>query len=267
MGSVFFFPPNGGRLVTSVSRNTRFRSLFETGRAAGLALCGPRDTARVHGSPRCKVRRIHGKSLKSSRPSINLAAAGGTELVMQIQISGKNMDIGDALRGEIEDRLSDDVAKYFDGMADGHVTITKDGGEFRADCAVHLSTGMKLQSQGRATDAHACFEIAADKLSKRLRRYKRRLKDHHAHRSEPVPSFEASSYVIEAGGEEMEPDAINPPIIAESTEQLQELSVGEAAMKLDISDAQFVFFRNARTGGLNVVFRRDDGNIGWLEPM
>lgn len=186
---------------------------------------------------------------------------------MQIQISGKNIDIGNALRAKIEDRLSDDVAKYFDGRADGHVTITKDGGEFRADCSVHLSTGMKLQTQSRASDAYACFEGAADKLTKRLRRYKRRLKDHHAERSEPVPSFAATSYVIAAGEDlDTEPDSADPPIIAETIERIQEFSVGEAAMKLDISDVPFVFFRNARTGGLNVVFRREDGNIGWLDP-
>ena len=186
---------------------------------------------------------------------------------MQIQISGKNVDIGDTLRAQVEARLGDDVAKYFNGMADGHVTITRDGKEFRADCSVHLSTGMKLQSQGRAPDAYACFEIAADKLSKRLRRYKRRLKDHHSHRSEPVPSFDAPSYVISASADsDVEPDGQNPPIIAENTERIEELTVGEAVMKLDISDASFVFFRNARNGGFNVVYRREDGNIGWLDP-
>ncbi len=185
---------------------------------------------------------------------------------MQIQISGKNIDVGDTLRAQIESRLASDVAKYFDGTVDGHVTIAKDGGEFKADCTVHLSTGMKLQSHGRAPDAYACFEIAADKLSKRLRRYKRRLKDHHTHRSEPVTSFEAPSYIIQASTDAQdEPADLSPAIVAESTEQVQELSVGEAVMKLDISDVNFVLFRNSGNGGINVVYRRDDGNIGWLD--
>jgi ribosomal subunit interface protein len=213
------------------------------------------------------LRKTNGILLKSSQLSTKLELSGVSEMVMQIQISGKNIDIGNSLRAKIEDRLSDDVAKYFDGRADGHVTITKDGGEFRADCSVHLSTGMKLKTQSRASDAYACFEAAADKLTKRLRRYKRRLKDHHAQRSEPVPSFAAASYVIAAGDDmDTEPDSADPPIIAETIERIQEFSVGEAAMKLDISDVPFVFFRNARTGGLNVVFRREDGNIGWLDP-
>ncbi len=189
------------------------------------------------------------------------------EMSMQFQISGKNVDIGDALRTQIEDRLNEDVSKYFDGRADGHVTISRDGGEFKADCMVHLSTGMTLQSQGRAPDAYACFEIAADKLGKRLRRYKRRLKDHHSHRAEPVAAFEAASYVIPASDDTAnEPEGPNPPIIAESTERVQELTIGEAVMQLDISDVPFVFFKKPGTGILNVVYRREDGNIGWLDP-
>ena len=186
---------------------------------------------------------------------------------MDIQISGKNVDIGTALRDQIEQRLNGDVAKYFDGTVNGHVTLAKDGGEFKADCAVHLSTGIMLQSQGRSADAYACFEQAAERLEKRLRRYKRRLKDHHIRRSEPVPAIDASDYVIAASGETDDELADpNPTIIAEDTTRVQELTVGEAVMKLDISDAAFVIFKNAGHGGINLVYRREDGNIGWLDP-
>ena len=186
---------------------------------------------------------------------------------MKILISGKNMDVGDALRSQIEHRLNGDVAKYFDGSADGHVTLAKDGGEFRADCTMHLNTGITLQSKGRASDAYACFEQAAERMEKRLRRYKRRLKDHHVRRSGPVPAVDAFSYVIAAGhDDDEEVSDPNPTIIAEDTAQVQELTVGEAVMKLDISDATFVVFKNAGHGGLNLVYRRDDGNIGWLDP-
>ncbi|MGI9414869.1 MAG: ribosome hibernation-promoting factor, HPF/YfiA family [Hyphomicrobiales bacterium] len=186
---------------------------------------------------------------------------------MKIQISGKNVDIGEALRSQIESRLVDDVAKYFDGTVTGHVTVAKDGGSFRADCTLHLSTGITLQSHGRSGEAYACFDQAAERLEKRLRRYKRRLKDHHAKRAEPVQEIEASSYVIAATGDgETEPHDPNPPVIAEDTAQVQELTVGEAVMKLDISDTAFLFFKNAGHGGLNLVYRREDGNIGWLDP-
>ena len=188
-------------------------------------------------------------------------------MAMQIQISGKNVDIGTTLRAQIEQRLNGDVGKYFDGTAGGHVTITRDGGEFKADCAVHLSTGITLQSHGRSADAYACFERAAERLEKRLRRYKRRLKDHHIKRSEPVLEFEAPSYVIAATDDgELDAADPNPTIIAEDTTQIQELTVGEAVMKLDISDTAFLIFKNAGHGGLNLVYRRGDGNIGWLDP-
>lgn len=187
---------------------------------------------------------------------------------MKIQISGKNMDVGEALRSQIEMRLNGDVAKYFDGTADGHVTIARDGGEFKADCTIHLSTGIMLQSKARASDAYACFDQAAERMEKRLRRYKRRLKDHHTRRANPVPQIEATKYVIATTDDE---DNVasdpNPTIIAEDTAQVQELTVGEAVMKLDISDSAFVIFKNAGHGGINLVYRRDDGNIGWLDPQ
>lgn len=188
-------------------------------------------------------------------------------MAMKIQISGKNVDIGDVLRSQIEQRLNDDVGKYFDGTADGHVTIARDGGGFRADCMVHLSTGITLQSQGKSADAYACFERSAERLEKRLRRYKGRLKDHHTKRLEPVSGFDAPSYVIAAGNDdELETTDPNPPIIAEDTTKIQELTVSEAVMQLDISDRAFLIFKNAGHGGLNLVYRRDDGNIGWLDP-
>lgn len=188
---------------------------------------------------------------------------------MQIQITGKNFDIGDALRTHIESRLEGDVAKYFDGTVRSLVTIEKEGNGFLTECTLHLSTGITLNTSGRGQEAYASFDLAAERIEKRLRRYKRRLKDHHAHRREPVASFPASRFVLAVGDENEnapEPDNLNPPVIAEGTAQIQELTVGEAVMKLDISDAPFVFFRNAAHGELNVVYRRDDGNIGWIDP-
>lgn len=187
---------------------------------------------------------------------------------MQIQITGKNIDVGDALRSHIEDRLEGDVEKYFDGVVDGHVTVLKENSEFRCECNLHLSTGMSLQSEGRSSDAHAAFDKAAERLEKRLRRYKRRLKDHHARASaKEVAAFDAAAYIIAQEADTAdEPQDLSPPIIAESVERIPDLTVGEAVMKLDISDAPVVVFRNSGHGGMNVIYRRADGNIGWIDP-
>ena len=187
---------------------------------------------------------------------------------MQIQITGKNIDVGDALRGHIEQRLEGDAAKYFDGIVDGHVTVVKEHSEFRCECNLHLRTGMSLQTEGRSGDAHAAFDKAAEKLEKRLRRYKRRLKDHHVRTSsKEVAALNAAAYIIAQESETAdEPEDLSPPIIAESVERIPDLTVGEAVMKLDISDAPVVVFRNAGHGGMNVIYRRSDGNIGWIDP-
>jgi ribosomal subunit interface protein len=187
---------------------------------------------------------------------------------MQVQISGKNVDVGDSLRRHITDRLEQNVAKYFDGSADGHVTVAREGSEFRVECTVHLSSGIVLQARGQTGDAYVGFDQAADRLEKRLRRYKRRLKDYHAKGNQRIPEFDASRYVIASAAEEgPEPADLNPVIIAEDTTRIQQLSVGEAVMQLDVSEAPFLFFRNVSHGGLNVVYRRDDGNLGWIDPV
>lgn len=188
---------------------------------------------------------------------------------MHLQITGKNIDVGDALRGHIEQRVEGDVAKYFSGAVDGHVTVMKESSEFRSECSLHLSTGLKLQTEGRADDAYGAFDKAAERLEKRLRRYKRRLKDHHARASKrQAPVFDAPAYVIaQEDPDAGEPEELNPVTIAESMERIPDLSVGDAVMQLDISDAPVVVFRNAGHGGLNVVYRRKDGNIGWIDPQ
>ena len=187
---------------------------------------------------------------------------------MQIQITGKNVDIGEAMREQILARLDGDVGKYFDGTASGHVTVMRDGPMFRADCTVRLSSGMTLQAHGQASEAQGAFDNAAERMEKRLRRYKRRLKDHHTKRGGPVPVNEAPAYVIASAEDDaIEPEGLAPAIIAEETAAIADLTVGEAVMQLDLSDQPFVFFTNAGHGGLNVVYRRPDGNIGWIDPV
>lgn len=185
---------------------------------------------------------------------------------MQVQITGIHLDVGDALRNHVQDQLSASVGKYFDRPVDGQVTFAKDGHEFRADCSVHLSSGMTLQAQGQAGDVYASFDDAVEKLEKRLRRYKRRLKNHHNSPKADLPVLDVPSFVIAPNeGEEEAAESDDAPIIvAEGTTAVPVLSVSDAVMQLDISDAPLVMFRNG-VGGLNLVYRRPDGNVGWID--
>lgn len=186
---------------------------------------------------------------------------------MQIKVTGKNLDVGGALREHIESRLLHLQQRFFEGSVHAHVTVEKQRAGFHSDCALHLATGLVLQAEGNAADAHPSFDLAASHLEKQLKRYKQRLKDHHRHRREPVRQIAAQSYIIAAAPEaEEEPQELNPVVVAETGVQLPELSVGEAVMQLDISTRPFLLFRNGGHGGLNLVYRRPDGNIGWVDP-
>jgi len=184
---------------------------------------------------------------------------------MQVKITGKNMDVGEALREHASDRLGDVLGKHFDRGYDAHIVFEKTRIGFLADCVAHLDSGVRLQSHAEAQDAHVALESAADKLEKRLRRYRRRLKEHSQTRVEPAPAF----ILAAPREEEEEPEgeaADNPVVVAESTTPLPTLTVSEAVMRLDLGNEHFVMFRNASHGGLNIVYRREDGNIGWLDP-
>ena len=187
---------------------------------------------------------------------------------MQIQVTGKNISVGDALRQHVEDRLNGDVARYFDGTVRAHVTVEKQRSQFRSDCTLHLATGIVLQAHGVDGDARMAFDVAAGHLEKRLRRYKQRLRSHHSHRRRPAPTADIKSLVIQAAiheRDEEEPSDLNPVIVAEAVHKVPELSAGEAAMQFDISNLAFLLFRDAKSGSLGVIYRRDDGNIGWID--
>jgi ribosome hibernation promoting factor len=188
---------------------------------------------------------------------------------MRIQVSGKQIDIGDALRSHVEDRLQDAVAKFFDRPVEAVVTFSRDRHEFCADASVHLPTGLTVQAKSRADDIYAAFEGAVDRMEKQLRRYKRRLKDHHRNRENPIDAIGAQSYIL-AGGQEHEeadePETLQPVIVAEMETRVPHLSVGEAVMHMELAGAQLLVFRNEKHGGVNVVYMRDDGNIGWIDP-
>ena len=184
---------------------------------------------------------------------------------MTLRISGKNIDIGDAFRSHVEARVEDAVEKYFDGGFTGHVTLEREGSGFKTDCAIHLDTGIVLQAEGKAQDPHQSFDLAADRVEKRLRRYKRRLKEHHhARREGSVP---APAHVIAAPDQDAEVALDhNPTIIAEETTDLATMTVGQAVMAMDLADVPVVVFCHAGHGGINVVYRRNDGHIGWIDP-
>ncbi len=190
---------------------------------------------------------------------------------MTLRVSGKNMDVGDALRSKATDHVDAVVRKYFDGNYTGHLVLEPEGSGFNAQCSLHLDTGAQLQSSAYGNDAILAYEVMATTIEKRLRRYNRKLKAHRRHGNgnadSVLDSLQASSYVLQSTDDEDElHEDYSPPVIAESTSNLQQMSVGEAVMQLDLTQSEVVVFRHAGHGGLNVVYRRADGNIGWIDP-
>lgn len=185
---------------------------------------------------------------------------------MNLRISGKHMDIGDAFRARIEDRVDDAVNKYFDGGYSGHVTVEKAGSRFSADCLVRLDTGIVLQATGDAQEPQSAFDAAAERVEKRLRRYKRRLKSHSTGK-DAAESIDLAYRVIAPVAEEDEevPEDYAPAVIAEQTVELRTMSVAEAAIELDTKDNPVYIFRNAGNRHVSIVYRRADGNIGWID--
>ncbi len=185
---------------------------------------------------------------------------------MRYQITGKHIDIGEALRTHVQDELGEVIAKYAERPTDATVIFSKNGNEFNCEAIVHLSTGLTTQAKAHAHEIYAAFDACSDKMEKQLRRYKRRLKDHHSKRSEPVEHMEASSYILASDHEEGESEPDQPIIVAEMQTRIPSLSVGEAVMQMELAGAPVLIFRHEGKDGLNVVYRREDGNIGWIDP-
>ncbi len=183
---------------------------------------------------------------------------------MTIQVTGKNLDIGEALRGYVQERVLHTVEKYVGRAPSGHVRVEKEHGEFRTNCTIHLWQGMSLEAHGISADAYQSADLACERLEKRVRRYTKRLKRHGGSPRKETP---ATSYVLQSPQEgQEESDADNPIIVAEAETMVHEMAVSDAVMQMDLSDRPFVLFRNANNGEINVVYRRDDGNIGWIDP-
>lgn len=191
---------------------------------------------------------------------------------MQITVSGKQVDLSDALRTRVSDQLDNIAGKYFDGAQEAHVTFGRTRSFFTCDINVHAGRGLTLRGEGEAADANSAFDDAAEHIAKRLRRYRRRVNDHARDLANRARPEAARQYVLRAE-EEIAPepgDTVQAQtfatVIAESVAEISTLSVGEAVMRLDLADQQVLMFRNSASTELNVIYRRPDGNIGWIDP-
>ena len=188
---------------------------------------------------------------------------------MRYQISGKQIDIGDALQTHVKEELGTVIEKYAQRPTDAQIVFSRNAHEYVCEATIHLSTGLTAQAKAHATEIYAAFDACRDKMDKQLRRYKRRLKDHHRERTQPVELTGGSSYILASveNAEDSEPDTLQPMIIAEMETKVPSLSVGEAVMQMELAGSDLLVFRNEKTGGVNVVHRREDGNIGWIDPV
>ena len=190
---------------------------------------------------------------------------------MQITVSGKQVELSDALRTRVSDGLDTIAGKYFDGALEANVTFSRARSFFTCDINVHAGRGLTLRGEGEAADANSAFDDAAEHIAKRLRRYRRRVNEHArdlAHRERPQP---ARQYVLRQEDEAAQPVANGQSqafatVIAEMTTTIDEMSVSDAVMRLDLADQQVLMFHNSTTKELNVVYRRTDGHIGWIDP-
>lgn len=190
---------------------------------------------------------------------------------MTLRISGKSISVSEALRERVGARTEEVLRKYFDGNFSGRITLSKDGFGFRTDCALHLDSGITLEADANAPDAYASADLALVMIERRLRRYKSRLKDRSARKahaaSAALAELDAPSYVIEAPGEnDGEVTGYSPVIIAEATTSLKRMSVSEAVMELDLTGAPCLVFQHGSNGRVNIIYRRADGNVGWIDP-
>jgi len=188
--------------------------------------------------------------------------------IMRYQISGKQIDIGEALQTHVKAELGETVEKYAQRPTEAVIIFSRDAHEMVCEATIHLSTGLTAQARGHAGEIYAAFESCREKMDKQLRRYKRRLRDHHRDRIAPVEFDGGSSYILAGSDqhEDEEPETLQPMIIAEMETKVPTVSVGEAVMQLDLGGQRMLVFRNSKHGGVNVVYRRDDGNIGWIDP-
>ncbi len=188
---------------------------------------------------------------------------------MQLSVKGKQLNVGDALRTHVSESLSRILSKYFGDAIEVGVTFSREGYLYRAVVAAHVGRGIQLQAQGEADEPYPAFDAAAERLAKRLRRYKRRLRDHHKDTGPAPESLPAQQYILASDAEEQAfEDEIDgmPAVVAEMATEIPSLTVSEAVMRMDLAELPALMFRNSSHSGLNMIYRRPDGNIGWIDP-
>jgi ribosomal subunit interface protein len=195
---------------------------------------------------------------------------------MQLTTTGKQIEIGEALRQHIEESLNSTLGKYFKTAIEAHVVLSREAHLIRTEVSIHVGRGIEVNAHAAGSEAYAAFDAAAERLAKQLRRYKRRLRDYHA-KARERSSERAMAYVLAPLADEAEDeeaatgpraeraDGAGAAVIAEMSTELPSLTVGEAAMRMDLADAPVLLFRNRSHGELNLVYRRTDGNIGWID--
>ncbi len=188
---------------------------------------------------------------------------------MQLSVKGKQLNVGDALRTHVSDSLSRILGKYFGDAIEVSVTISRDGHRYRAVVMAHVGRGIQVQAQGSAEEPYPAFDTAAEHLAKRLRRYKSRLRDHHKDSGPKAETLLAQQYILAGDDEEEAAEDVGqgqPAVVAEMTTEIPSLTVSEAVMRMDLADQPALMFRNSSHSGLNMIYRRTDGNIGWIDP-
>lgn len=187
---------------------------------------------------------------------------------MRYQISGKHIDIGEALSTHVKAEIGEVVEKYAQRPTECLVVFSKSAHEFVCETAIHLSTGLSLQAKGQATEIYAAFESCRERMDKQIRRYKRRLRNYNTARKAPVEFDAAPSYILAPSEEDEDAasDTLAPVVIAEMETKIPSITVGEAVMQMELAGQKMLVFRNEGHGGVNVVYRREDGHIGWIDP-
>jgi ribosomal subunit interface protein len=186
---------------------------------------------------------------------------------MQLSVKGKQIDVGDALRTHVEKQLRDSVKKYFENTIDAHVTFSREGHLFRADITVHAGRGLTLQANAVANEPYPAFDLAAERIARRLRRYKKKIVHLHHENGRQDEHVVASAFVLNGQEHDREEESNdNPVVVAEMTTPIESLTVSEAVMRMDLGDSPAIMFRNRSHGGLNMIYRRPDGHIGWVDP-
>ena len=189
---------------------------------------------------------------------------------MDVRVAGHQVDTGESLRAHAQRRVAEITEKYFSRSVGANVTFGRGpNNDFTCDIVAPVVNGVVLKASHSGREAELAFNGAADRIEKQLRRYTNRLKEHKVDEAESAPFIENAAYTIFAGSPAPQPEqeqSVNPVIVAETRVDIPESSVSDAVMLMDLRNTPALMFKNSATGELNMIYRREDGNIGWVEP-